>query len=145
MCVIFLRRIMFHSVVLGALISAYPTLNLESIPSIDTVNTTLETESVLLARSVYQRGKASYYGKKFHGRTTANGEKYNMNGLTAAHPSLPFGTKVTVKNAYNGKSVTVRINDRGPFIGGRVIDLSVAAAKKIGMIQSGVVPVIIYK
>ncbi|MEC5322248.1 septal ring lytic transglycosylase RlpA family protein [Aurantimonas sp. A3-2-R12] len=82
-------------------------------------------------------GAASYYGKRFHGRTTANGEKFNMNSMTAAHKTLPFGTKVRVTNQRNGKSVVVRINDRGPYAGGRVIDLSKAAASKIGMIQSG--------
>src|SRR5918995_7022236 len=69
-------------------------------------------------------GTASWYGPGFHGRTTANGERYNMYELTAAHRSLPFGTKVRVTNRMNGKSVVVRINDRGPYGGGRVIDLS---------------------
>ncbi|MER0239933.1 septal ring lytic transglycosylase RlpA family protein [Fulvimarina sp. MAC8] len=82
-------------------------------------------------------GHASYYGKRFHGRTTANGEKFNMNAMTAAHKTLPFGTKVKVTNRNNGKSVVVRINDRGPYIGGRVIDLSRGAAAKIGMLNSG--------
>lgn len=82
-------------------------------------------------------GAASYYGKRFHGRTTANGEKFNMNSMTAAHKTLPFGTKVKVTNRRNGKSVVVRINDRGPYHGNRVIDLSRGAASKIGMIQSG--------
>nr|WP_245413759.1 septal ring lytic transglycosylase RlpA family protein [Fulvimarina endophytica] len=82
-------------------------------------------------------GHASFYGKRFHGRTTANGEKFNMNAMTAAHKTLPFGTKVKVTNRSNGKSVVVRINDRGPYIRGRVIDLSRGAAAKIGMINSG--------
>ncbi|MEN3794494.1 septal ring lytic transglycosylase RlpA family protein [Fulvimarina sp. MAC3] len=82
-------------------------------------------------------GHASYYGKRFHGRTTANGEKFNMNAMTAAHKTLPFGTKVKVTNRNNGKSVVVRINDRGPYVGGRVIDLSRGAAAKIGMLNSG--------
>lgn len=83
-------------------------------------------------------GMASYYGKKFHGRRTANGETFNNNALTAAHKTLPFGTKVKVTHLRNRKSVVVRINDRGPFIRGRVIDLSVAAAKKIGLTRTGV-------
>ncbi len=83
-------------------------------------------------------GSASYYGKQFHGRKTANGERFNMNAMTAAHRSLPFGTKVRVTNRNNGRSVIVRINDRGPYAHGRVIDLSQAAAKSIGMISSGV-------
>lgn len=74
---------------------------------------------------------ASWYGGKFHGRTTASGEKYNMNALTAAHKTLPFGTKVKVTNKKNGKAVVVMINDRGPFVKGRVIDLSKAAHEKI--------------
>lgn len=82
-------------------------------------------------------GVASWYGPGFHGRTTANGERYDMNGMTAAHKSLKFGTKVKVTNANNGKSVVVRINDRGPFVGGRVIDLSKGAATAIDMIGSG--------
>ncbi len=82
-------------------------------------------------------GVASYYGKRFHGRLTANGERFNMNAMTAAHKKLPFGTKVRVTNARNGRSVVVRINDRGPFIRGRTIDLSRGAAQKIGMISTG--------
>jgi rare lipoprotein A len=86
-------------------------------------------------------GAASWYGGQFHGRTTANGERYDMNGLTAAHRSLPFGTKVRVTNQENGKSVVVRINDRGPYVGKRVIDLSRGAAQKVSMLGSGVAPV----
>lgn len=82
-------------------------------------------------------GVASYYGRRFHGRRTANGERFNMNAMTAAHKTLPFGTRVKVTNQRNGRSVTVRINDRGPFIAGRAIDLSRAAAKRIGMIARG--------
>jgi rare lipoprotein A len=88
-------------------------------------------------------GLASYYGKEFHGRKTASGEPFNMNALTAAHRTLPFGTTVRVTNARNGKSVTVRINDRGPFIAGRIIDLSYAAAKSIGLLSVGQVSVAI--
>jgi rare lipoprotein A len=83
--------------------------------------------------SSYQSGVASWYGGKFHGRKTASGETYNQNSLTAAHRSLPFGTKVRVTNTNNGDTVVVRINDRGPFVGGRVIDLSRAAASSIGI------------
>ncbi|MGB7370711.1 septal ring lytic transglycosylase RlpA family protein [Erythrobacter sp.] len=82
-------------------------------------------------------GVASYYGRRFHGRRTANGERFNMNALTAAHRTLPFGSKVRVINPRNGREVTVRINDRGPFTGGRVIDLSRAAAERIGLIKRG--------
>ncbi len=82
-------------------------------------------------------GTASYYGRRFHGRRTANGESFNMRELTAAHKTLPFGSLVRVTNTGNGRSVTVRINDRGPFTRGREIDLSRAAAEEIGMISRG--------
>jgi rare lipoprotein A (peptidoglycan hydrolase) len=90
---------------------------------------------------IFQRGEASWYGPGFAGNTTANGEIYDPRALTAAHPSLPFGTHVRVTNERNGQFVTVRINDRGPFVGGRIIDLSEAAAEQIGMKSSGVAPV----
>lgn len=82
-------------------------------------------------------GIASFYGKRFHGRQTANGERYDMGELTAAHKTLPFGSRVRVINKANGREVVVRINDRGPFVRGRHIDLSRAAAEEIGMISSG--------
>ncbi len=85
-----------------------------------------------------QQGIASWYGGKFHGRTTASGERYDMNTLTAAHRELPFGTRVRVTNLDNGRQVVVRITDRGPFVKGRIIDLSRAAAKQIDMVQAGV-------
>ncbi|MCU0321095.1 MAG: septal ring lytic transglycosylase RlpA family protein [Chitinophagaceae bacterium] len=91
--------------------------------------------------SVTQSGKASYYSDNLSGRKTANGEKYTPSDYTAAHKKLPFGTTVKVTNLNNGKTVTVRINDRGPFVAGRIIDLSKAAAKEIDMIKSGVVKV----
>lgn len=88
-------------------------------------------------------GAASYYGKRFQGRRTASGERFNMNAMTAAHRTLPFGTNVKVTNRENGRTVVVRINDRGPFAGKRIIDLSRAAASKLGMIREGVVRVAI--
>ena len=88
-----------------------------------------------------QRGLASWYGKDFHGRKTASGEVYNMYAFTAAHKSIPLGTYVRVKNLKNGKTVVVKINDRGPYVPGRIIDLSYAAAKSLDMIKDGVVPV----
>lgn len=90
--------------------------------------------------SVY-RGEASFYGPGFYGNRTANGEIYRLGTMTAAHRSLPFGTRVRVENLNNGRSVTVRINDRGPFVGGRIIDLSETAAEAIGMKSSGIAPV----
>jgi len=88
-----------------------------------------------------QRGIASWYGRKFHGKRTASGEIYNMYDRTAAHRTLPFGTYVLVRNLLNGKKTIVRINDRGPFVKGRIIDLSYAAAKDIGIIGRGTAPV----
>ena len=80
-----------------------------------------------------QKGVASWYGPSFHGKKTANGEKFNTNDLTAAHKTLPFGTEVRVTNERTGKSVVVRINDRGPYAHDRVIDLSKAAAQAVGI------------
>ena len=84
-----------------------------------------------------QTGAASWYGPGFHGKRTANGETFNTNALTAAHKTLPFGTQVRVKNERTGKSVVVRINDRGPYAHGRVIDLSKAAAEAVGILGIG--------
>ncbi len=89
------------------------------------------------------RGKASYYADKFHGRKTSSGELFDNNKMTAAHKTLPFGTIVKVTNLSNNKSVIVKINDRGPFVAGRIIDLSHAAAEAIGMIGAGVVEVLV--
>ena len=89
------------------------------------------------AKDFVQVGKASWYGRKFHGRKTANGEIYDMYAISAAHKTLPIGTYVRVHNIDNKKKVVVRINDRGPFVCGRIIDLSYAAAKKIGIVGPG--------
>lgn len=86
---------------------------------------------------VLETGVASWYGPNFHGLTTANGETYNMNDLTAAHKTLPFNTIVQVDNLDNGRSVVVRINDRGPYVGNRIIDLSRKSAETVDMIDSG--------
>ena len=90
-----------------------------------------------------QEGMASWYGLEYHGRITASGERFNQNAMTAAHKELPFGTVVRVTNQLNGRDIVVRINDRGPFIPGRIIDLSRKAARKLDMIEPGVVPVTI--
>src|SRR6266446_8108628 len=82
-------------------------------------------------------GYASFYAHRFHGRATAYGETYDEKALTAAHPSLPLGTRVRVTNLANGRSVVLRITDRGPFVCGRMIDVSSAAARSLGMVQSG--------
>ena len=90
------------------------------------------------AKGFYEEGLASWYGSKFHGKQTANQEVYDMHAMTAAHKSLPFQTMVKVLNLENHREITVRINDRGPFIKGRIIDLSYAAAKKLQLIKKGV-------
>ena len=82
-------------------------------------------------------GTASYYGSEFRGRRTASGERFNPKAMTAAHKTLPLGSRVRVTNLRNGKSVEVTINDRGPYTGGRIIDLSKGAARKLDMIRSG--------
>jgi len=82
-------------------------------------------------------GVISYYAHDFQGKETSNGETFNMNDLTAAHRTFPFGTKVRVTNLENNKSVIVRVNDRGPFVEGRIMDLSLGAAKEIGLIKTG--------
>jgi len=91
--------------------------------------------------SRYLEGMASWYGPNFHGKPTANGETYNQYGLTAAHPVLPIGTRVLVENLSNGRKVWLRINDRGPYAKGRVLDLSRIAAERLGIIAQGTAPV----
>ena len=87
---------------------------------------------------ITETGLASWYGAKFHGKLTASGEVFNQEKLTAAHPTLPWGSRVKVINLDNGKSVDVRINDRGPFKRGRIIDVSLAAARALGMVGPGI-------
>jgi len=108
-------------------------LNCAGAPVRNDANRTGYTES----------GQASFYALKYHRRKTASGERLDQNALTAAHRTLPFGTKIKVTNLENGKSVTVRINDRGPFVKGRVVDLTQTAFKKIGRLESGVIAVVI--
>ena len=90
------------------------------------------------ARANIQEGNVSWYGAQFHDRQTANGERFNMAALTMAHPTLPFGTRVRVTNLGNGRSVVVRVNDRGPFVGHRIADVSRGAAAQLGMVSRGV-------
>jgi rare lipoprotein A len=87
-----------------------------------------------------QQGRVSWYGPGFHGRRTANGEVFDTHSLTMAHRSLPMGTNVRVTNLENGRSVVLRVNDRGPYVRGRVADLSHAAAERLGFVDDGVVP-----
>lgn len=100
-------------------------------------NTTPANSLNLTTSSLVQRGVGSWYGPRFHGRKTASGEVYDMNDFTAAHQTLPLGTVVRVTNEHNGKSTLVRINDRGPYIDGRIIDLSYNAAKLLDIVQLG--------
>jgi len=95
------------------------------------------TASRTIVSGFIQRGTASWYGIPFHGRKTASGETYDMNGMTCAHRTLPFGTMLLVTNLGNGNSATVRVTDRGPYVSGRIIDLSRGAASAIGMLETG--------
>jgi rare lipoprotein A len=98
-------------------------------------------QPILHARDFRQKGRASWYGRKFHGRKTSNGEIYDMYAMTAAHKTLPFNTHVKVYNLQNDKTTVVRVNDRGPFVRGRIIDLSYTAAKALGIVGPGTAPV----
>jgi rare lipoprotein A len=97
------------------------------------------------SNSLVEAGMASWYGSAFQGRRTASGERFDMNQLTAAHKTLPLGTVVQVRNPLNGKTVDVTINDRGPFIKGRIIDLSYRAALALGIVQTGKQPVEVHR
>lgn len=92
-------------------------------------------------RAATQTGRASWYGEPHHGRRTASGERFDMHALTAAHPTLPFGTRLRVVNLDNDRQVEVRVNDRGPAVPGRILDLSYAAARALGAVRAGIVPV----
>jgi rare lipoprotein A len=93
------------------------------------------------AKGFRQQGLASWYGEPFHGRKTSSGERYNMYAMTGAHKTLPLGTYVRVHNLNNNRTVVIKINDRGPFVRGRIIDLSLKAAKEIDMYSAGTAPV----
>lgn len=135
--------------------SDWDPMNLEVLPLPDPVPETApalwvfirppqapkEPKTIVSAAGSIQQGWASWYGPRFHGRRTANGERFNKFHLTAAHRTLPFNTRVRVTNLQNGRSLVVRINDRGPYIRGRIIDLSYAAARRLGMHQHGVIRV----
>ena len=105
----------------------------DEIPAMKKGNTQVKFDQ----DNYYQKGLASWYGREFHGKTTASGEKFNMNELTAAHKTLPFGTIVEVTNFDNGKTIQLKINDRGPYRGNRIIDLSFASAQEIDMVKAG--------
>ncbi len=108
--------------------------------TVDTLDESIQIAPTEKAEAVYEmigQGEASYYGHELAGNRTASGERFNPNGLTAAHRTLPLGTKLRVTNVANGRSVIVRINDRGPFVGNRLIDVSLGAAREINMVRSG--------
>ena len=131
------------TVVAPAVVADYPVGN-TALPVSQNNDVKVQKTSFVskdIKTTLLQTGVASYYGPGFHGRRTANGETFNQNAMTAAHRTLPFGTKLKVTNLANGQSAIVRVNDRGPYAGGRVIDLSVAAAKQIGSTHSGVAKV----
>lgn len=113
-------------------------------PVSTSVTTSVSKSAELKNLNLIEDGVASWYGPNFHGKLTANGEVYDMDGLTAAHRTLPFGTVLLVENADNGKTVNVRVNDRGPFAKDRIIDLSREAAKRVDMIGPGTANVRLY-
>lgn len=148
-----LRRRGPHSgvlLVLAGLMSSVPVQAAEApvgerLESLSEVVATLD-ETIVIADPVAAeekvwkavgQGTASYYGRELAGNRTASGERFNPNGLTAAHRTLPLGTRLRVTNVANGRSVIVRVNDRGPFVGRRVIDVSLGAAREINMVRSG--------
>ncbi len=122
--------------------AAASVVSLEVVTAPVAVTAALESvapalESVAPDAAEIDRGKLSWYGRRFHGRRTASGERFDMHALTAAHPTLPFGTRVKVRHLGSGREVEVRINDRGPHVRGRIIDLSRAAAMALGVLHAG--------
>ena len=113
------------------------TVATAAVFSVANVATTTAVHAATAAATLFQTGRISFYADKFHGRPTASGAPYNAEEMTMAHRTLPIGTKVMITNTANQQSVVVTVNDRGPFIGGRVADLSRAAAEKLNMIRSG--------
>ena len=119
--------------------SSIPEITLALPADADTVQD--DAEETTIESEPYQHGKATYYGKKWHGRRTSSGERLDNNSYQCAHRTLPFGTMIRVTNKKNGQSCVVKVVDRGPFGKGRVVDLTYQAAKDLGMIAAGVVPV----
>jgi rare lipoprotein A len=127
-----------RKLVMGCAVAALVVLSGRSVAEPPAVAASVRAES---PRPPIERGLASWYGEERHGNLTANGEVFDMNGPTAAHRDLPMGTKVRVTNLKNRRSATLRVNDRGPGIAGRVIDVSMAAASSLGFLNSGLAPV----
>jgi rare lipoprotein A len=132
-------KILNHSIVLMTLLTLFAGCS--STPPKSPAPESRVQQSSMHKSGSRTAGKASYYADKYHGRQTASGERFDQKAMTAAHRTLPFGTKVKVTNIRNGKSVLVRINDRGPFVKGRIIDLSRSAFASIGSPASGVIGV----
>ena len=130
--VVVLPRVAFSAFLLVELLAAACSGNRQPTVAPPTLGVPLE------------RGIASWYGPKFNGKMTASGERYDMNALTAAHPSLPFGTRIGVRNTRTGREVIVRVNDRGPYSKNRIIDLSYAAAREVGVVGPGTASVELY-
>lgn len=128
-----IKRFLLVTVVLTIFVSCQSTIRF-STESVPDFSSSEETGEII-------EGKASFYAEDFHGRKTSNGETYDMYKMTAAHKELPFNTLVRVTNLKNNRQVVVRINDRGPFKPGRILDLSKGAAQKLEMINDGVIPV----
>lgn len=110
---------------------------------VEPAKTDSEAPEYIGSAKPYQVGLSSYYAHKFHGRPTASGEIFDMNALSAAHRELPLGTVIRVTHLGNGKSVTLKVNDRGPFVEGRILDLSLGAARTLDMVEDGVAKVMI--
>jgi rare lipoprotein A len=127
-----------RKLIMGCTVAAFIILSGRSVAEPPTIGMSVRAES---PRPPIERGPASWYGEERQGNFTANGELFDMNGLTAAHRDLPMGTRVRVTNLKNLKSVALRINDRGPGIAGRLIDVSMAAARDLGFLNSGLTPV----
>jgi rare lipoprotein A len=130
--VVFLPRVAFSALLLVELLAAACSGNRQPAAAPPTLGVPVE------------RGIASWYGPKFNGKMTASGERYDMNALTAAHPSLPFGSRIGVRNTRTGREVIVRVNDRGPYSKNRIIDLSYAAAREVGVVAPGTASVELY-
>lgn len=140
-----LRSVSLLSICVACSVSPrYPAPSTEPPPPDRSANLDGITEAArprVSLEGAYQVGMASYYAHKFHGRQTANGEIFDMYGLSAAHRELPLGTVIRVTHVGNGRSLELRVNDRGPFIPGRILDLSLGAAQKLDMVEEGVAEV----
>jgi rare lipoprotein A len=137
-------RMLTIALVWGALVNSLAVAQTPSSTKSDAPPSTaspMASTPAAATRGDALEGLAAYYSNRLNGRKTASGQIFDQNALTGAHPTLPFGTKVKVTNTKNGRSVVVRINDRGPTQPGRVIDLSRAAAAKLAMLRAGLVPV----